>query len=266
MAGDLAGKAAIVTGGASGIGREIAPRLAAAGAAVVVADRDGEGAETVAGEISASGDRALGWAVDVRDAGGCEAMISAARQEFGRLDVLVTSAGIARSQPFLQTSLELWQETLDVNLTGTFLCCQAAAPAMIEAGGGRIITLASVSGQRGGISRAAYGASKGGVITLTRVMAVELAQYNITVNSIAPGPIETPMASVMHSPANRAAWVGSVPAQRYGTPAEVAAAVVFLASDEASYITGHVLNVDGGFGAAGIIFEPEMDFEPEEAE
>jgi NAD(P)-dependent dehydrogenase (short-subunit alcohol dehydrogenase family) len=266
MGGDLAGKAAIVTGGASGIGREIAPRLAAAGAAVLVADRDGEGAEAVAGEISASGGRALGWAVDVRDPAGCEALIAAAREAFGRLDALVTSAGIARSRPFLETSLELWQETLDVNLTGTFLCCQAAAPAMIATGSGRIITIASVSGQRGGTNRAAYGASKGGVITLTRVMAVELAQHNITVNAIAPGPIETPMATAMHTAANRAAWLGSVPAQRYGTPAEVAAAVVFLASDEASYITGHVLNVDGGFGAAGVMFEPEMIFEPEEAE
>ena len=266
MAGDLAGKAAIVTGGASGIGREIAPRLAAAGAAVLVADRDAAGADAVAGEIAASGGRVLGWEVDVRDPAGCEALISAAREAFGRLDALVTSAGIARSQPFLQTSLELWQETLDVNLTGTFLCCQAAAPAMIATGGGRIITFTSVSGQRGGTSRAAYGASKGGVITLTRVMAVELAQHNITVNAIAPGPIETPMASALHTAADRAAWLGSVPAQRYGTPAEVAAAVVFLASDEASYITGHVLNVDGGFGAAGVMFEPEMIFEPEEAE
>ena len=266
MGGDLAGKVAIVTGGASGIGREIAPRLAAAGAAVLVADRDGAGAEAVAGEIAASGGRALGWAVDVRNPAGCEALVAAAREAFGRLDALVTSAGIARSRPFLQTSLELWQETLDVNLTGTFLCCQAAAPAMIAAGGGQIITIASVSGQRGGINRAAYGASKGGVITLTRVMAVELARHNITVNAIAPGPIETPMASAMHAAADRAAWLGSVPAQRYGTPAEVAAAVVFLASDEASYITGHVLNVDGGFGAAGVIFEPEMIFEPEEAE
>jgi 3-oxoacyl-[acyl-carrier protein] reductase len=266
MGGDLAGKAAIVTGGASGIGREIAPRLAAAGASVLVADRDGAGAEAVAGEIAASGGRALGWEVDVRDPAGCEALIAAAREAFGRLDALVTSAGIARSRPFLETSLELWQETLDVNLTGAFLCCQAAAPAMIATGSGRIITIASVSGQRGGTNRAAYGASKGGVITLTRVMAVELAQHNITVNAIAPGPIETPMASVMHTAADRAAWLGTVPAQRYGTPAEVAAAVVFLASDEASYITGHVLNVDGGFGAAGVIFEPEMIFEPEEAE
>ncbi len=257
MGGGLGGKAAIVTGGANGIGREIAPRLAAAGAAVLVADRDGAGAEAVAGEIAATGGRAVGREVDVRDPAGCEALDAAAHEAFGRLDVLVTSAGIAHSRSFLRTSLELWQETLDVNLTGTFLCCQAAAPAMIATGGGRIITFASVSGQRGGTSRAAYGASKGGVITLTRVMAVELAQHNITVNSIAPGPIETPMASAMHTAADRAAWLGSVPAQRYGTPAEVAAAVGLLASDEASYITGHVLNVDGGFGAAGVIFEPE---------
>jgi NAD(P)-dependent dehydrogenase (short-subunit alcohol dehydrogenase family) len=191
--------------------------------------------------------------VDVRDPAGCEALVAVAHEAFGRLDVLITSAGIAHSRSFLQTSLELRHETLAVNLTGTFLCCQAAAPAMVEAGGGRIITIASVSGQRGGTGRAAYGASKGGVITLTRVMAVELARYNITVNAIAPGPVETPMVAALHT----AAWLGSVPAKRYGTPAEVAAVAVFLASEEASYITGHVLNVDGGFGAAGVMFAPE---------
>ncbi len=259
MGGDVRGKAAIVTGGANGIGREISSQLAAAGAAVLVADRDGAEAEAVVAEIAATGGRAVGREVDVRDPAGCEALVAAAREAFGRLDALVTSAGIARSRPFLRTSLELWQETLDVNLTGTFLCCQAAAPAMIAAGGGRIITMASVSGERGGTGRAAYGASKGGVITLTRVMAVELAPHNITVNAIAPGPVETPMVAAMHTAEDRAAWLGSVPAQRYGTPAEIAAAAVFLASDEASYITGHVLNVDGGFGAAGVIFEPEEE-------
>jgi NAD(P)-dependent dehydrogenase (short-subunit alcohol dehydrogenase family) len=253
------GKAAIVTGGANGIGREVASQLAAAGAAVLVADRDGGEAETVAAEIAANGGRALGREVDVRDPVGCEALVAAVQEAFGRLDALVTSAGIARSRPFLRTSLELWQETLDVNLTGTFLCCQAAAPAMIAAGGGRIITMASVSGERGGTGRAAYGASKGGVITLTRVMAVELARHNITVNAIAPGPVETPMVAALHTAEDRAAWLGSVPARRYGTPAEVAAAAVFLASDEASFITGHVLDVDGGFGAAGVIFEPEEE-------
>ena len=251
------GRTAIVTGGANGIGREIALRLAAAGAAVLVADRDGAGAEAVAREIGAAGDRAAGRAVDVRDPAGCAALVEAAREAFGRLDILVTSAGIARSRPFLRTSLELWEETLAVNLTGTFLCCQAAAPSMVAAGGGRIITMASVSGERGGTGRAAYGASKGGVITLTRVMAVELARHNITVNAIAPGPVETPLVAEMHTTEDRAAWLGSVPARRYGTPAEVAAAAVFLASEEAGYVTGHVLNVDGGFGAAGMISEPE---------
>lgn len=257
MGFDLGSRAAIVTGGAKGIGREIALKLAEAGAAVLVADRDGAGADAVAGEVEAAGGRAVGRAADVRDPAGCEALVASAREAFGLLDTLVTSAGVARSQPFLQTSLELWQETLAVNLTGTFLCCQAAAPAMAAAGGGRIVTIASVSGQRGGTGRAAYGASKGGVIALTRVMAVELARHAITVNAIAPGPIETPMVAELHTTADRAAWLKGVPAGRYGTPAEVAAAAVFLASEEAGYVTGHVLNVDGGFDAAGFTFEPE---------
>jgi 3-oxoacyl-[acyl-carrier protein] reductase len=257
MGFDLGSRAAIVTGGAKGIGREIALKLAEAGAAVLVADRDGAGADAVAGEIEAAGGRAVGRAADVRDPAGCEALVASAREAFGLLDTLVTSAGVARSQPFLQTSLELWQETLAVNLTGTYLCCQAAAPAMAAAGGGRIVTIASVSGQRGGTGRAAYGASKGGVIALTRVMAVELARHAITVNAIAPGPIETPMVAELHTAADRAAWLKGVPAGRYGTPAEVAAAAVFLASEEAGYVTGHVLNVDGGFDAAGFTFEPE---------
>jgi NAD(P)-dependent dehydrogenase (short-subunit alcohol dehydrogenase family) len=196
----MRGKAAIVTGGANGIGREIASQLAATGAAVLVADRDGAEAETVAAEIAANGGRALGREVDVRDPAGCEALVAAVRE-----------------------------------------------------------AMASVSGERGGTGRSAYGASKGGVITLTRVMAVELARHNITVNAIAPGPVETPMVAALHTAEDRAAWLGGVPARRYGTPAEVAAAAVFLASDEASFITGHVLDVDGGFGAAGVIFEPEEE-------
>jgi 3-oxoacyl-[acyl-carrier protein] reductase len=155
----------------------------------------------------------------------------------------------------LDLTLAEWERNLRINLTGTFLCAQAAARVMVEQGGGRIINIASISGQRGGVGRAAYGAAKAGVIQLTRVMAVELASRGVGVNAISPGPVDTEQSRGTHTPGTRRAYLDRIPLKRYGEGSEIAAAAVFLASSDASFVAGHVLNVDGGFDAAGLIFE-----------
>ncbi|HEV7371704.1 glucose 1-dehydrogenase [Arenibaculum sp.] len=245
-------RVAVVTGGAGGIGRVIAERLAAEGAATVVADLDGKAAADRAARI---GGRVLGLQVDVTDAASVETMMSAV-DALGVPDILVNAAGIARDVPFLETDPALARRMLDVNLMGTFLCGQAAARRMAAAGGGCIVNIASVSGQRGNAGRAAYGASKGAVIVLTRVMALELAPHGIRVNAVAPGPVETPMVAAMHTTGSRERWLEEIPMRRYASAEEIAGPVLFLASTEASYVTGHVLNVDGGFQAAGLRAAP----------
>ena len=166
-----------------------------------------------------------------------------------------STAGVGGNTPFLETTLEEWQHIVSINLTGAFLVAQASAREMVKGGGGKIINIASLSGQRGGDGRAAYGAAKAGLELLTKVMAVELAQYNINVNNIAPGAIETAMSKLKHDAATRAAYNYLIPMVRYGTPEEIADAAVFLCSDEARYVHGHTLNVDGGFRTAGLMFK-----------
>jgi 3-oxoacyl-[acyl-carrier protein] reductase len=179
------------------------------------------------------------------------------RQVHGRIDVLVNAAGIGLTRSFLRTTLEEWNRVLQVNLTGTFLCSQAAAAIMASQHSGVILNIASLSGQRGGTGRAAYGASKAGVTMLTKTMAVELAPHGIRVNEIAPGPVDTPMTAVTHDQKTRQAYYNLIPMHRYASQEEIADAAVFLASDEARFITGHTLNVDGGFQAAGLMFDLE---------
>jgi NAD(P)-dependent dehydrogenase (short-subunit alcohol dehydrogenase family) len=251
----LTGKAAIVTGGAAGLGLAIATRLAAEGAAVAVADRDGEGAARAAGAIAGGGGRALGLTVDVSAAAQVERMVADTLAAFGRLDILVSNAGIGGTHAFLEQPLEHWHRVLAVNLTGTFLCGQAAARAMARSGSGRIVNIASVSGIRAGIGRTAYGSAKAGVIGLTQQMALELGPLGITVNAVAPGPVDTALTRAMHTPQTRAAYTGMIPLARYGTPEEIAGAVAFLASDDAAYVNGHTLCVDGGYVSAGIMAE-----------
>lgn len=239
-------KIAIVTGGLSGIGAAVAERLAAEGAKVVAADIAAT-ATTLDTQAPIAPLR-----VDVADPASARAMVEAVVAAHGRVDILVQAAGIAQDVPMLETTPEQLDRILAINVRGSFLVAQAAARAMVAQKRGAIVNIASISGLRGNIGRVAYGASKGGVIVMSQVMALELAEAGVRVNVIAPGPIETPMAKQIHDEAIRNSWNRMVPMRRYGTPEEVAGATLFLCSDDASYVTGHVLTVDGGFIAAGL--------------
>ena len=252
----LKDKIALVTGGARGIGLAVARAYAREGATVVIADMNFEGATASAADIAKAGARTLAVAVNVADQASVQAMIAAVLKAFGRIDILMNNAGVGGNTPFLETSLEDWNRIVSINLTGAFLVAQGVAREMVKTGGGKIVNIASLSGQRGANGRAAYGSAKAGLELLTKVMAVELARHNINVNNIAPGAIETEMAKFAHDKATRAAYNYLIPMTRYGTPEEIADAAVFLCSDEARYIQGHTLNVDGGFREAGLQFGP----------
>ena len=252
----LKDKIAIVTGGARGIGLAVARAFAREGAVVVIADVNFEAAKASADAIAATGARTLPLSVDVADPASVQSMISAILKDYGRIDILMNNAGVGSNTPFLETSLEDWNRIVSINLTGAFLVAQAAAREMVKSGGGKIVNIASLSGQRGANGRAAYGSAKAGLELLTKVMAVELAAHNINVNNIAPGAIETEMAKFAHDAETRAAYNYLIPMTRYGTPEEVADAAVFLCSDEARYVHGHTLNVDGGYREAGLMFGP----------
>jgi NAD(P)-dependent dehydrogenase (short-subunit alcohol dehydrogenase family) len=230
----LQGKIALVTGGLSGIGAAIVARFVQ------------EGATTIAADLTATGDDHL----DVSDPASCRQLVAAIVARHGRIDCMVNCAGIASDIPFLDTPVEVFDRIIAVNLRGSFLIGQACAAAMQP--GSAIVNIASVSGLRGNPGRSAYGASKGGVVTLSQVMAIDLAERGIRVNVIAPGPIDTPLVAAVHGAQARAGWEAAVPLARYGTPAEVAGAAVYLCGPDAGYLTGHVLAVDGGFLAAGL--------------
>lgn len=249
----LKDQVAIVTGGASGIGRSTAQLLALQGAKVVVSDRDFQAATCVVDALRSNGHEALSVPLEVTDPSQSIDMVEKTLKTYGRLDILVHSAGVGVERRFLEMAPEEWRRILDIDLSGTFYCCQAAARAMASSGYGRIIVLSSTAGIRGGTGRAAYGSAKGGVIAMTKVMAVELAEFGITVNALAPGAIETELVKRMHDAETRRAYLSSIPMDRYGTPEEVASAAVFLASTESGYITGHTLTIDGGFVAAGVM-------------
>ncbi len=241
---DLSGRVALVTGASRGIGRATALALARQGARVAVAAR-ADHAAGVTTEIGAAGGEALAVTVDVADASSVDAMVAAAVERFGRVDVLVNNAGITRDQLMLRMKREDWDAVLATNLTAAFTCVQAVLRPMVKQRAGRIITISSVVGQAGNAGQANYAASKAGIIGFAKALALEVASRGITVNVVAPGLIETDMTRVLAEDAHES-WAQRIPVGRLGRPEDVADAVCFLASDEASYITGQVLAVNGG--------------------
>jgi 3-oxoacyl-[acyl-carrier protein] reductase len=241
---NLTGKTAIVTGASRGIGRGIATLLASRGAHVVAAARGENAAETVA-EIEQAGGRAELASADVTDAASIEALVSGTLERHKRIDILVNNAGIARDNLMLRMKRDDWDQVLATNLTAAFTAAQAVLRPMIKQRGGRIISISSVVGQMGNAGQVNYAASKAGLIGFSKALAKEVASRNITVNVVTPGLIETDMTKAISERA-QGDWSSAIPLGRLGTPADVAAAVCFLASDEASYITGQVLAVNGG--------------------
>jgi 2-hydroxycyclohexanecarboxyl-CoA dehydrogenase len=242
-------RVAVVTGGASGIGEATCHHLAGRGHHVAVVDLDGEGAQRVVKDLRASGATAVGLAVDVTDRPALDVAFAEIRAALGPTGILVTSAGLVAFDPFEQIAAQRWERVLEVNLTGTFHCCQAAVPDMVAGRWGRIVTIASSSAQRGSPGMAHYAASKGGVIALTKSLAREYAPHGITANTIPPSGIETPMQHQSqaegHLPASDV-MARAIPLGHLGTPGDIAAAAAFLASEEAGFITGQVIGVNGG--------------------
>ena len=243
---DLTGKSALITGGSRGIGRAIALRLATQGADVAFSYKGNESAaRATAGEIEALGRKAVPIQGDVRDPEAADAVVKAALEAFGKVDVLVNNAGITRDDLIMRMTPEAWRDVLETNLFGAFWTTKAATRPMLKAKGGRIINITSVSGQAGQMGQANYSSAKAGLIGLTKATARELASRNITCNAVAPGFVLTELTESLPEDL-KAQLVERTPLGRFGTVEEIAAAVAFLASDEASYITGQVLAVDGG--------------------
>jgi NAD(P)-dependent dehydrogenase (short-subunit alcohol dehydrogenase family) len=244
-------KVALVTGAARGIGLAVARRFLADGWRVALLDIAGDllGKSVTALAVP---DQTLAIPCDVSDANAVASALSDIERRFGRLDALINNAGIAVFAPLMETSEADWSRVLAVNLTGPFLCTKAAVPLMRNHGGGAIVNITSISGLRASTLRSAYGTSKAGLAHLTKQLAVELAELGIHVNGVAPGPVDTAMAKAVHTPEIRADYHDAIPLNRYGLEEELAEAVFFLCSDRASYITGQILAVDGGFDAAGV--------------
>jgi len=241
---NLEGRVALVTGASRGIGRAIALALASRGALVVAAAR-GEHAAPVAAEIQAAGGRADAVALDVTEPASVAGVIAGVLERHGRIDILVNNAGITRDTLLLRMKREDWDAVIATNLTAAYTCAQAVLKPMVRQRWGRIVNVTSVVGQAGNAGQANYAASKAGLIGFTKALALEVASRNITVNAVAPGMIDTDMTRALMGEAQDG-WAGRIPMGRLGTPEDIAGSVVFLASDEAAYITGHVLAVNGG--------------------
>ena len=237
-------RVAVVTGGASGIGLGVARRLAAAGNRIALLDIQSEAVAAAVAELGASG-----HVVDVGDRSAVDQAIASVREELGPVGIIVTSAGVSATAPFTEMTVDEWERVLRINLTGTFHCIQSVLPDMLEAGWGRIVTISSTSAQTGAPERAHYVASKGGVVALTKALAVELAAKGITANTIPPSIIDTPMAhdGEREGDVSLATLARMTPVGRIGVPDDVGAACAFLCSEDAGFITGQQINVNGGW-------------------
>ena len=244
----ITGQVAVVTGAARGIGFAIAQALGQCGARVAIADLDAAAADTAARQLYELGIDAIGVAVDVADETQVQAMIAAVEQALGGVDILVNNAGIVSTGPLLEVSAAEWNRVMAIDLTSVFFCAKAVLPGMMQRRAGRIINIASVAGKRGGglLGNSCYAAAKGGVIALTKGLAREAGPFNITANAITPALTDTDMTRAL-SPEARARVLADMPLGRAGTPRDIAAAVCFLASGAASFVTGEIMDVDGGY-------------------
>lgn len=254
-------RVALVTGAGGAIGAKIAEKLALdGGASVGILDRDAATANIALESITSQGGRATAFIVDLADAQALQMMLREIDAKLGPPDIVVNNAGIAATMPVLDYPLAHWELTMATNVTAPFLIVQHTLRAMKRKKWGRVINIASISGVRAGTGRLGYGTSKAALIALTRQFAVEAAEWGVTVNAIAPGPVDTPMIRNMQGGSSADTYASMLPMRRYGTTEEIAHAVSFLASDQAGYITGHSLAVDGGFLASGLLvrdmFEP----------
>jgi 2-hydroxycyclohexanecarboxyl-CoA dehydrogenase len=244
----LVGKVAIVTGGAQGIGRGIVGRLAQEGAKVAVADINESGAAKAAGEVKSAGGVACAVKLDVTSLKSATAAADSVEKELGPVDILVNNAGWDKVQHFLETDEELWNRLIDINFRGVLNCVKAFAPRMLQRPGSKIISVASDAGRSGGVNDAVYSGCKGAVMSFSKALARELARYQITVNAVSPGIIDTPLSQAISGgiPGYMERLMKVVPLRRKGAPADIAAAVAYLASSDADYVTGQIISVNGG--------------------
>ena len=244
-------KSAFVTGAARGIGRAVAKKFLSEGYAVALIDIDGPTLRATQNELAGQG-HVLAVECDVSDPAQVQTAVDRTVAAFGRIDALVNNAGTAVFKPLLETTYDEWSRVMAVNLNGPFICTQACAKEMLKTGGGAVVNIASISGLRASTLRVAYGTSKAAVVHLTKQQAAELGNMGIRVNAVAPGPVDTAMAKLVHTAEIRADYHDAIPLNRYGSEAEIANAVWFLCSDAASYVNGQTLAADGGFDATGI--------------